>query len=86
MSQRINLPPDVLEVIHANRKIEAIKLVREYHGLDLKEAKDAVEKYMLENPDLISNNTTIGGGFRVFLLILAAIVILYFLYSLFIKY
>jgi len=34
---------DVMELAHAGRKIEAIKLYREIYGVGLKEAKDAVE-------------------------------------------
>lgn len=34
---------EVLELIHGNKIIEAIKLVREKHGIGLKEAKDYVE-------------------------------------------
>jgi ribosomal protein L7/L12 len=37
------LPSDVANLIHAGRKIEAIKRYRELTGVDLKEAKDAVE-------------------------------------------
>ena len=35
---------DIQESILAGRKIEAIKLYREYSGLGLKDAKDAVEE------------------------------------------
>lgn len=35
---------DIQESIFAGRKIEAIKLYREYSGLGLKDAKDAVEE------------------------------------------
>lgn len=34
---------DVLELLQAKRKIDAIKIYRERHGVGLKEAKDAVE-------------------------------------------
>lgn len=44
-----SLSPDkreaILAAIHARRKIEAIKLVRESAGCGLKEAKEFVERY-----------------------------------------
>ncbi len=37
------LPPEVVEALRANRKIEAIKLLREATGLGLREAKERIE-------------------------------------------
>jgi ribosomal protein L7/L12 len=39
------LPPDVLELLNAGNKIEAIKRLRGTTGLGLKEAKDLIESY-----------------------------------------
>ena len=39
------LPPDVLELLKAGNKIEAIKQLRGMTGLGLKEAKDWIESY-----------------------------------------
>ena len=39
----------VLELLHNGRKIEAIKVYREQHGVGLKEAKDAVEAIAHQN-------------------------------------
>jgi len=39
------LSDEVRRLADANQKIEAIKLLREQTGLDLKEAKDAVDAY-----------------------------------------
>ena len=39
------LPPDVQAAIAQGRKIEAIKRLREAAGMDLKDAKDAVERH-----------------------------------------
>ena len=47
----LDLPADVIEAIRANRKIDAIKLLRQHRGLGLKEAKHAVEAYARENPE-----------------------------------
>jgi len=54
MNSDSELPPDVIDAIHANRKIEAIKRLREHSGLGLKEAKHAVEAYARENPQPIT--------------------------------
>ena len=35
--------PDVLNALNANKKIEAIKLFRQYHSGSLKEAKHAID-------------------------------------------
>ncbi|MCP4203161.1 MAG: hypothetical protein GY769_14660 [bacterium] len=39
---------DVERLVRARRKIEAIKLYREIHGVGLKEAKEGVEALMAE--------------------------------------
>ena len=43
------LPPELLGLLQAGRKIEAIKVYREFTGKGLKEAKDAVEQIAREN-------------------------------------
>ncbi|MEZ5682559.1 MAG: ribosomal protein L7/L12 [Erythrobacter sp.] len=43
-ADKVLADPDVAAAISANRKIEAIKLVRLKTGLGLKEAKDLVER------------------------------------------
>ena len=53
MSSTPELSAEVIEAIRANRKIEAIKRLREETGLGLKEAKDAVEAWARQNPQLI---------------------------------
>jgi ribosomal protein L7/L12 len=45
-----NLPDQVISQIRAGRKIQAIKLLRESRGMGLKEAKHAVDAYMLASP------------------------------------
>lgn len=39
------ITPEIAAAIRAGRKIEAIKLYRETHGVGLKEAKDAVDAH-----------------------------------------
>lgn len=44
-------PPETLqELLRAGKKINAIKVYREQHGVGLKEAKDAVERMMAGQP------------------------------------
>ena len=50
MKSSPDLPESAVNAIRANRKIEAIKILREERGLDLKEAKHEVEAYMQANP------------------------------------
>jgi hypothetical protein len=49
MSTRTELPDDVMAAIRANRKIEAIKLLREHRRMALKEAKNIVDTYAKED-------------------------------------
>ena len=49
------LPADVRDAVHANRKIEAIKLLREQQRLGLKEAKEIVDAYIDENRHVIGD-------------------------------
>ncbi len=51
----MGLPEDVKNAVHANRKIEAIKLLREQRNLDLKQAKEIVDAYIDENRHLIGD-------------------------------
>ena len=55
MDIAMKLPSDVLNAIHANRKIDAIKLLRTQQNLGLKEAKDIVDAYFKENGHLINH-------------------------------
>lgn len=45
------ITPAIAEAIHSGHTIEAIKLYRQAHGIGLKEAKDAVDRY-LESPEV----------------------------------
>ena len=48
------LPADVIAALHEGRKIDAIKLLREQRGIGLKEAKEEVDAYLREHPELAS--------------------------------
>jgi hypothetical protein len=51
----MELPSDVKNAIHANRKIEAIKLLRTRQNLGLKEAKEIVDAYIDDNRHIIGH-------------------------------
>ena len=56
MNTESELPEDVLVAIKANRKVDAIKLLREHINIDLKDAKDIVDAYIRNNPYLNDRN------------------------------
>lgn len=51
----MDLPPEVISAIYANRKIEAIKLLRTQRKLGLKEAKQIIDAYSDENRPVIGD-------------------------------
>lgn len=51
----MDLPSEVKNAVHANRKIDAIKLLRAQRNLGLKEAKEIIDAYVRENRHLIGN-------------------------------
>ena len=84
MNQNISFSHDVVKAIQNDRKIQAIKLLREANDISLKEAKHAVEKYMEDNPYLITNRKTNNGlGSGALLLIITIIVAFYVINSLY---
>jgi ribosomal protein L7/L12 len=48
------LAPNVIDAIRRGNKIDAIRLLRDQTGMDLKEAKDTVEAYELAHPAAVS--------------------------------
>lgn len=44
-----SLPQAVIEAISRNRKVEAIRLLREERNIDLKDAKEKVDRFIREN-------------------------------------
>ncbi len=60
MKSRPELPGDVLEAVHSNRKIDAIKLLRSHRNLGLKDAKHMIDAYIVEHPQLIRQARTRG--------------------------
>lgn len=71
MNTHPELPDDVVAAIEDGRKIEAIKLLREQRGLDLKSAKEAVEDDAARRPGRPPTSTVSSdSGFRRFVLLL----------------
>ena len=77
MDIKSELPVDVLEAIHTNRKIEAIKRLRAYSRLGLKEAKEIIDAYIEEHPDRIIKHPSEASGFGRIVLIAVVIAVLY---------
>lgn len=48
-----SLPPAALQALQQGRMIEAIKIVRTERNLGLKQAKEQVEQYMQQHPELL---------------------------------
>ena len=46
------LPTSAEAAIASGRIIEAVKILREVEGLDLKQAKDRIDLYVARNPEL----------------------------------
>jgi hypothetical protein len=70
-------PPAAIASLSNGNKIEAIKIVREVWGVDLKDAKDAVEAYVKTQPALAATmqeaSATSQRGCITWLLVLALI-------------
>ena len=49
-SGETSLPPDVMQAVRSGNKIEAVRLVREYRGLGLREAKLLVDSLAANEP------------------------------------
>ncbi len=47
-----DLPPAAVEALREGKTIEAIKLLRQERGLDLRDAKQAVDRYVRADPAL----------------------------------
>ncbi len=47
-----DLPRDVIDALEQGNVIQAIKQLRSARGIDLKESKDAVDRYLAGHPEL----------------------------------
>lgn len=76
-SDATNLSPLAVNALLKGRKIEAIKIVRKERGVDLKEARAAVEAYIQRDPVLKTKLKRAGGNSSVgWVLLLVGLVIL----------
>ena len=81
MSLNIEMPHEALDALRVGQLIDAIKITREKTGLELKESKDLVERYLKEHPQeqaLIQEQLAqrSRGGIQIFILIFIILVIL----------
>jgi hypothetical protein len=79
-----DLPPAAVAALREGRKIEAIKIVRNANGLQLKDAKEAVDAYLEAQPALQAEyqarQKEAQGTFEKWLLIVAVMIaVAYFL-------
>lgn len=51
-NQPASLPPAAIDALGRGQTIEAIKIVRREQGLDLRDAKQAVDRYLEDQPHL----------------------------------
>lgn len=82
-----DLPPSVVEALQQGRKIEAIKILRRERGLELKQAKDAVDAFAEAQPSLTRSARTprSDSGMGRVLLVAALIAVVIIAYRLLIK-
>ncbi len=67
---------EIQDLAHKGRKIEAIKRFREVSGVDLKEAKEAVEAMIDKNPNLSEAIGPKGCASVVLLMLASAVVVM----------
>lgn len=75
------LPTSATVALAAGRKLDAIKIVRSEWGIDLKEAREAVDSYINSQPGLaesMRSSTASGGRILLWIVIAAAIVAVYY--------
>jgi len=70
----------VIALLQQGRKIEAIKLLREERHIGLKEAKDIVDEYCLQHPELIPASHS-GKSFSTILSIVVAIALIVYWFT-----
>lgn len=79
------LPPEAIAALNRGNKIEAIKIVRAALGVDLKDAKDLVDRHVAADPVMRLQSQTLQaagrGSFRTAILLVVVIAALWWLYS-----
>lgn len=82
MNTEIELPPDVIAEIQANRKVTAIKFLRAHQGIGLKEAKELVDAYADKHPSSPrSERGESEGDFGRIIILILGVGAIYALYS-----
>ena len=65
------MPAAAIAALANGNKIEAIKIVRQEWGTDLKDSKDAVDSYAKGRPDLMAASQQAGSRAKAWLLLVA---------------
>jgi hypothetical protein len=73
-------PPAAIASLAVGRKIEAIKIVRQEWGTDLKDSKDAVEAYIKTQPGLAASMQEAGSRQAPMLWLILALILAAALY------
>lgn len=47
------VPAEAVTALERGKLIEAVKIMRERHGIGLKESKDAIDNYIKANPQMV---------------------------------
>jgi hypothetical protein len=62
-----SLPAAAIAAVTRGNKIEAIRIVRQDWGTDLKDSKDAVEAYLKSRPDIMAASQQAGARAKAWL-------------------
>lgn len=79
MYNETELEQDVVEALISGRKINAIKRLREHRNIGLKQAKETIERYIRDNPEvaLRMKKTNSGNGLTLLIVIAVAGYLIY---------
>lgn len=75
----MELSAQVKNLLHAGNKIEAIKQLRSEQHIGLKEAKDIVDEYARQHPELIQKTDNSGLGKVLLVLVIIGITAYWFI-------
>jgi ribosomal protein L7/L12 len=75
----MELSAQVKAFLHAGNKIEAIKQLRVEQHIGLKEAKDIVDEYARQHPELIQETESGGTGSLLLVLAIIGVLVYWFL-------
>lgn len=80
MQDKIDLEPKVIVELEQGKVITAIKILRASRAIGLKEAKEIVDSYLAQNPDIKANR---GNSSSATIILLAIVFLAYTLYRIF---